>query len=526
MKKLFFILSTVALLFVFTVSSFAFSIGDVDGNNKITAADARLTLRYSAKLENLDEEQLKSADVDSNGKVTALDSRKILRVAASVDPPFEGLNIDEYLIEKGVLNVAVPKDNAPFAYEENGELKGIDVSTMQQFAEKMNLELKLHPMTYDECLDAVKNGKCDMVTSVDGSETPDGFAPIEVYYNVRLMAVVSRNSPYKNIAQIKSEPSLKIGVLDNTIEKKVTEEIAGKSQIKTYKTCKDAVAALKNGAVDVFVTNFEYARTTASLNNTVRIIDDGDYYECWHSVAVAEDKAAILDKAGAYITVSETEGYEKLDDSTKILCSQSSITLAPGGTAIIEVDAESFYLENPEVFISNNSCFCKFEFFDVGDRTFLMVSTNGSLTKSGTLTVGCNAGAILAKSQLKLTLSQNGSKHYQYFDETKIPDFGVFTGTAPMQTDIDKENKIIVHTYDASELYNNGITDSSKLEAYLDSIEAAGYTYMGYQELANTVSLVFVDEKTEKMVTYIEAYDEDGYIAAIGVGYMLPDFMF
>ncbi len=524
-KKIIITILTVLILSILSVTAFAFTTGDVTGDGKLTAADARLALRYSAKLETLSEEHIKAADVDNSGKVTASDARKILRVCAKLDPPFEGIDIDEYLIEKGVLHVAVPKDNKPFAYEENGKLKGTDVTMMQEFADRMNLELKLHPMTYDECLDAVKNGKCDMVTSVDGSLTPDGFAPLKVYFHIRLNAIVSQNSSYEHISQIKNASSLKIGVLDNETEKRITEELAGKSQIKTYKTCKDAVAALKKGSVDVFVTNFEYARTTASWHNTVRIIDDGDYFECWNSVAVAEDKAAILDKAGAYINLSETEGYEKNDDTTKVFCSQNNITIAPGGTAVIEVSAESFYIENPEVGISFNHCLCNYDFFTVGDRTFVFVTTNSNLSKNGKFSVISNSGRSLSEVWVNVTISPNGPKYYQYFDNTKIPDFGAYTGTARWQTEIDTDNKVIVHTYDAGELYNNGITDSSQIDAYLDMIEAAGYAYMGYQEMGNTVSLVFGNEKTEKYVTYVEVYDEEGYLVAIGIGYEIPDFM-
>jgi uncharacterized protein YcbK (DUF882 family) len=56
--------------------------GDVDGNGKITAADARLALRASAKLENLTDKQKKSADIDGDGKVTAKDAREILQKAS------------------------------------------------------------------------------------------------------------------------------------------------------------------------------------------------------------------------------------------------------------------------------------------------------------------------------------------------------------------------------------------------------------------------------------------------------------
>lgn len=59
--------------------------GDVDGNGAITAADARLALRASAKLESLNIAAFLSADVDSNNSVTAGDARTILRVASRLE---------------------------------------------------------------------------------------------------------------------------------------------------------------------------------------------------------------------------------------------------------------------------------------------------------------------------------------------------------------------------------------------------------------------------------------------------------
>lgn len=74
-------------LTVFSVTAFALPLerGDVDGSGKVTAADARKTLRFSAQLEEATDEQKAAADVDGDGDVTAVDARIILRVAAEID---------------------------------------------------------------------------------------------------------------------------------------------------------------------------------------------------------------------------------------------------------------------------------------------------------------------------------------------------------------------------------------------------------------------------------------------------------
>lgn len=69
-------------------------LGDINGDEKIRATDARTALRASAKLETLSEEQQLIADVNIDGKVTAVDARIILRTSAGLQkidevPPFD-----------------------------------------------------------------------------------------------------------------------------------------------------------------------------------------------------------------------------------------------------------------------------------------------------------------------------------------------------------------------------------------------------------------------------------------------------
>lgn len=63
--------------------------GDVNGDGKITAADARLALRAAVKLENLPVSHQAAANVDGKDGVTAADARIILRAAVklSVEQP-------------------------------------------------------------------------------------------------------------------------------------------------------------------------------------------------------------------------------------------------------------------------------------------------------------------------------------------------------------------------------------------------------------------------------------------------------
>ena len=58
--------------------------GDVNGDGKVTASDARQALRAASQLETLSEKETVAADMNDDGKVTAADARAILNEASGV----------------------------------------------------------------------------------------------------------------------------------------------------------------------------------------------------------------------------------------------------------------------------------------------------------------------------------------------------------------------------------------------------------------------------------------------------------
>ena len=57
-------------------------VGDINGDGKVQAIDARLVLQHVAGVKELSGSELARADVDGNGKVQAVDARRILRIVA------------------------------------------------------------------------------------------------------------------------------------------------------------------------------------------------------------------------------------------------------------------------------------------------------------------------------------------------------------------------------------------------------------------------------------------------------------
>lgn len=87
-KKIFSVLLALSVFAALALCASAetFLVGDANGDGKISAADARIVLRVSAKIETFNENQTAVCDTNGDGKISASDARKILRMSAHIDP--------------------------------------------------------------------------------------------------------------------------------------------------------------------------------------------------------------------------------------------------------------------------------------------------------------------------------------------------------------------------------------------------------------------------------------------------------
>lgn len=70
---------------VFLITAFAAVMGDANGDNDVTAADARIALRCAVGLEKVSAETEKLIDVNGDKAITAADARLILRAAVGLE---------------------------------------------------------------------------------------------------------------------------------------------------------------------------------------------------------------------------------------------------------------------------------------------------------------------------------------------------------------------------------------------------------------------------------------------------------
>ena len=155
MKKIISTILALAIMMTMCIFGNATSVklGDVNGDNKISAVDARVILQCVAGLV-IETEQIKtSGDVNEDGKLSAVDARMILQIVAGIIPsPEKELKI-------GFI----------FLHDENSTYDKNFMDAAKKACEEMGVEYvqKTHVPESNECyytaVDLVESDDCDIV---------------------------------------------------------------------------------------------------------------------------------------------------------------------------------------------------------------------------------------------------------------------------------------------------------------------------------------------------------------------------
>ena len=137
MKKIIIGLTVALLLLSFAVCSSAatYRKGDVNMDGKVNASDARTTLRVSASLEQISDDQKLICDMNEDGRITASDARTVLRISAKLEP------------EKGDITIGGSAE----ASDKTELLSGIGMSTdafMEKFGSMQKVNTGSNKISY------------------------------------------------------------------------------------------------------------------------------------------------------------------------------------------------------------------------------------------------------------------------------------------------------------------------------------------------------------------------------------------
>ena len=158
--------------------------------------------------------------------------------------------------DPSVLRVGIATVYPPLAFEENGEIKGVEVDFAHQLAKDLGLELTFVELPWTGLIPALTEGRVDVIMSgmsitEDRSKLVDFTQP---YLRVGQMALI-RKADYQRLrgTAAMNQPTSRVGFQTGTTGEAFVRRKLTQAQLKGFPTPEEGIAALRAGEIDFFV---------------------------------------------------------------------------------------------------------------------------------------------------------------------------------------------------------------------------------------------------------------------------------
>ena len=196
-------------------------------------------------------------------------------------------NLQEKVVKKGKLVVAISPDYAPFEFKAlvNGKdtIVGADVELAKAIAEELGVKLELSSMSFDNVLSSLQTGKADMAISGLSAtkERKNAYDFSDPYYETE-NAILVKSSNLDKFASIDSLANQKVAVQKGTIEEGLAKDQLKDSKIVSLTAMGEAINELKSGQVQAVDLEKPVAEGYLSQNSDIALVgfalktSDGD----------------------------------------------------------------------------------------------------------------------------------------------------------------------------------------------------------------------------------------------------------
>lgn len=185
-------------------------------------------------------------------------------------------NLQEKVVKKGKLVVAISPDYAPFEFKTlvNGKdtIVGADVELAKAIADELGVKLELSSMSFDNVLSSLQTGKADMAISGLSAtkERKNAYDFSDPYYETE-NAILVKTSNLDKFTSISSLSGQKVAVQKGTIEEGLAKDQLKDSKIVSLTAMGEAINELKSGQVQAVDLEKPVAEGYLSQNSDIAL---------------------------------------------------------------------------------------------------------------------------------------------------------------------------------------------------------------------------------------------------------------
>lgn len=166
-------------------------------------------------------------------------------------------------MKSGVLRVGVTADSKPYAYTENGQIKGFDVELATEVAKRLNLKPEFVAQEFSTLIPGVANKQFDLVAaSTSDTEKRRQTVDFSAHYFIGYISVLARKSAgiTKDVASLDGK---RLGIVSGTLQDNYAQEHFKGAKLVRFPDNNSAIAALRAGTVDAHFLDFPVAEQYA-----------------------------------------------------------------------------------------------------------------------------------------------------------------------------------------------------------------------------------------------------------------------
>ena len=219
--------------------------------------------------------------------------------------------------ENKKIVVGLSADYAPYEYhalvEGKDEVVGFDVDIANSIANDLGVELEIKEMEFGSLIEALKQGKVDMVIS-GMTPTPERKEVVDfsdIYYKAEQAFIVKEadKATYKTLDDLKGK---KVGAQLGSIQADIASEIEN-AEVKQLADVNTLALELENGNIDALIVEVPVANLIAQNNKGLfvaeeHIVDE----EGGSAIAIAKESPKLVEAINASLKTLMDEG--KIDE--------------------------------------------------------------------------------------------------------------------------------------------------------------------------------------------------------------------
>ena len=185
-------------------------------------------------------------------------------------------NLQEKVVKKGKLVVAISPDYAPFEFKTlvdgKDQVVGSDIKLAQAIADELGVKLEVTTMSFDNVLSSLQAGKADIAISGISvtDERKKTFDFSDPYYETQNAIIVRKDqeSTYSSLDAFKGK---KVAVQKGTIEEGLAKKQLKDSTVVSLTAMGEAINEVKSGQVDAVDLEKPVAEGYLSQNSDIAL---------------------------------------------------------------------------------------------------------------------------------------------------------------------------------------------------------------------------------------------------------------